>query len=607
LAAYFRSLAFKLTLLATLPAVSAVILTVEHQRGTRAQTPDARVEGDHSDRVRSIVDVSEGLALGLVLLSVWLTVAMGRGISRNVQSLLGSAERVRREGDFSARALVGSSDEVGLLAEAFNEVLGGVEARDVELKAYRESLESLVAQRTVSLWKRTEHMRVVLDTVEQGLVTLDPEGNICGGRSRAFDLFFGVPAANERYFERIAGADAKLSLTLELDWAQIAEGLMPLEVAVNQAERRIQHGGRHLALHYSPITDSATFKGALLTITDVTAEVLAQRAEAGQREEAKLLARMMKDRAGFQAFMAEGERIVASIRNGRFRSVAETLQAVHTLKGNAALSDATSVADAAHAVESAFAEREPGGEAKAIGALASAWQSLVERVASVVGPDGPENFEVSRADLEGLLAAHRENRVLDIEQFVASIQGDTIGKHFSRVAAQLRNLSMTLGKGEPEITVAGAEIRFSSVRLVSFWAALAHVVRNVADHGLQSEEERIRRGKPPRNRVHLTARSEPEAWVVEIADDGRGIDWHAVAARAKAMGWPYRTRAELAEAVFAPGFSTAETTTETSGRGMGMFAVLEACRSLGGDCLLESELGVGTKYTFILPKSVRTH
>jgi hypothetical protein len=79
--------------------------------------------------------------------------------------------------------------------------------------------------------------------------------------------------------------------------------------------------------------------------------------------------------------------------------------------------------------------------------------------------------------------------------------------------------------------------------------------------------------------------------VIEACDDGKGIDWAKVAQCARTHDLAHRTRAQLVEAVFAPGLSTTEVVSETSGRGVGMSAVLEECRALGGECTVESELG----------------
>jgi two-component system chemotaxis sensor kinase CheA len=130
------------------------------------------------------------------------------------------------------------------------------------------------------------------------------------------------------------------------------------------------------------------------------------------------------------------------------------------------------------------------------------------------------------------------------------------------------------------------------------------VVRNIVDHGLQPEADRLEQGKPAKNRVALRAWSDTRSFTIEIADDGPGIDWATLAVKAKERGLPTATRADLTEAIFADGVSTAGAISQTSGRGVGMSAVREACLSLAGRITVESEPGKGTRFRFVFPPLV---
>ena len=576
-----RKIAFKLALLAGLPLLSAVLATGPMQRS---------------------LSHGQALLVALGLSSALLAVSIGRSIVGNTLSMMRVANRVRQEQDFSLRAVKTSHDEFGAWTDAFNDMLSGIDEQTQELRRNRENLEQAIAARTYALWTRTEQMRLVLDTVEAGLATLDQRGRICAERSRAFDAFFGANGTGQPYFQFIAGADHGLSLALELDWWQITDGSMPLEVALAQAKDRIQIRENQFSISYKLILSDGKVKGALLTIENVTDELETRRAEAVQREQATIFARIMQDRAAFLLFFREAQRIVERLRERRFASEEEKLRAVHTLKGNAAQSGVSSVADYAHALEQALLDGEPGGEAAATLTLAAAWQAFVERVLPVLGGDLGERYELSGTDMDELRRALREGRIDDAERRLAHVRGDTIGKHFGLVVAQLQSVSKRLGKATPEIVVSGTEICLPRARFAPFLSALTHVINNVADHGLESERERLSAGKSPQNRVTLSARLENDQVVIEVSDDGRGIDWHKVAERARERSWPHHTRAQLVDALFAIGFSTAETTSEVSGRGVGMSAVLEACRQLDGACTIDSA-GPGTRFTATFPLS----
>ena len=141
---------------------------------------------------------------------------------------------------------------------------------------------------------------------------------------------------------------------------------------------------------------------------------------------------------------------------------------------------------------------------------------------------------------------------------------------------------------------AQGDVRFDRQRWAPFWAAFIHPIRNALDHGLESPAERIAAGKPPDGKLTIAVRGDRQSVTVELSDDGRGIDFDKVRTKARARGMPHATEADLLEAVFSDGFSTSDQVTELSGRGVGMSALREAARLLGGVVSLHSRRGEGT-------------
>jgi chemotaxis protein histidine kinase CheA len=126
-------------------------------------------------------------------------------------------------------------------------------------------------------------------------------------------------------------------------------------------------------------------------------------------------------------------------------------------------------------------------------------------------------------------------------------------------------------------------------------------VRNAVDHGIEPAERRRQLGKPAHGKLVITTELRGNELAVEITDDGAGIDWHAVAARATALGLPTASQRDLCEAVFTNGLSTTSDVSQTSGRGLGMNALRATCAELGGRVELDSERGRGTTVRCILP------
>jgi two-component system chemotaxis sensor kinase CheA len=177
---------------------------------------------------------------------------------------------------------------------------------------------------------------------------------------------------------------------------------------------------------------------------------------------------------------------------------------------------------------------------------------------------------------------------------------------FARFPRMVRDLSTRLDK-QVTFTMDGADTEVDRSIVDMVFDPLAHLVRNALDHGIETTEQRVRRGKPATARVRLFARTTAGKVVVGVSDDGKGIDVRAVAARAVERDLiDQTTAAELTqedaiELLFRPGFSTALTTTDISGRGVGMDAVRSAVRAMGGDVHVSSEPGVGTTSEIHLP------
>ena len=136
---------------------------------------------------------------------------------------------------------------------------------------------------------------------------------------------------------------------------------------------------------------------------------------------------------------------------------------------------------------------------------------------------------------------------------------------------------------------------------------LTHLVRNAVSHGIESSEERVRCGKPPRGTIHLTSYHHGNQVIVEIQDDGRGIDSQKIKDKAVEAGIITEEEADrMGEAailalVFKPGLSTADEITEVSGRGVGMDVVQNVLHRLKGSVEIETRAGKGTTFRLKLP------
>jgi two-component system chemotaxis sensor kinase CheA len=484
-------------------------------------------------------------------------------------------------------------------------MLVGIQRRDRELEAHRQNREALVAERTRELSARNFEMRLVLDTIDQGVAMLDAQGNFLGECSKTFVERFGQAAARTPFYQHPAlnEGDPKKGLALELGYEQLIADILPLEVALAQLPSHVVHDGRDYALSFTRIVHGGGPAGGLLVTRDVTEELLAARAKLEQSERVQVFERIMRDRAGFTEFLAEAGRLLQRIAADTWADGLEKMRVLHTLKGLAAVFDVPSVSEAAHELEQAVGAGDADRIAAANRELGARWERFLGVVRPLLGRTQRQRVDLTFGELREIVARVRSGAPhAEILRALLELGDEPVELRFERMQDQLTRVARYLQKPEPLVHVRAGYVRLPVERFREFWVSLTHVVRNIVDHGLQPEAERVEQGKPAQNSVVLSARSNEHGVCIEVSDDGRGIPWDRLAQRAKQHGLPSATREELVRALLTDGVSTAETVTQTSGRGVGMAAVDAACRALGGKLHLESEPGRGTRFRFDFPR-----
>ncbi|WP_158916168.1 chemotaxis protein CheA [Caulobacter sp. S45] len=208
-------------------------------------------------------------------------------------------------------------------------------------------------------------------------------------------------------------------------------------------------------------------------------------------------------------------------------------------------------------------------------------------------------------DQHGLL----DRLVGEFHHAVLSIRVLPLRHVFQRFPRLVRELGLSLGK-PVELIVEGDETQADKAIVEGLFEPLLHVVRNAVDHGLEDAGTRAASGKPPTGQIRLRAERRGEHVVIEVEDDGGGVDVARVRQVAEARGVATaQTLAALSEAgvidlIFAPGFSTAAQVTDVSGRGVGMDAVRAAVERMGGRATIVNRPGLGAAVRFTLPFSV---
>ncbi len=267
-------------------------------------------------------------------------------------------------------------------------------------------------------------------------------------------------------------------------------------------------------------------------------------------------------------------------------------------------------------IESALAEQQQVKEARqkrqgkalasSIRVAADKLDTLVDLVGELVTVQASLSRKASTLEDAELLSISEE-----VERLTAELKDNTmgirmmpIGTTFSKFKRMVRDISIELGK-EVVLTTEGSETELDKTVIEGLNDPLVHIIRNSIDHGIESPEAREAAGKERQGVVHLAAEHCGANVLIRICDDGKGLDPEIIRAKAVQSGLISQDRelsdGEIFSQIFTPGFSTAKTVTNISGRGVGMDVVKRGIEALRGSIEIDSVKGSGTTITLKLP------
>jgi len=222
-----------------------------------------------------------------------------------------------------------------------------------------------------------------------------------------------------------------------------------------------------------------------------------------------------------------------------------------------------------------------------------------------------QSMVVQNPDVQGITSLQLSRSLRQLSRVTSELQRNAMSMRmvpirglFQKMSRLVRDLGVLQGK-QVQLVLEGEETELDRNIVEKMSDPLIHMIRNAVDHGLEHAADRVASGKPTTGTIRLSAAHQRGGIVIRIQDDGRGLDAQRILAKAVDRGLvpngAVLTQSEIYALIFLPGFSTVETVTELSGRGVGMDLVLDHIQTLRGKVEIESLPGAGTTFTILLP------
>ena len=592
-----------------------VMRTLQVEKNRSKDAAIASLNGDMSRTQATLTAVTAGA----VLLLCGIGFMLYRQIVRPVGEMQVKMSEIATSQDFTLRVPVNRMDEIGKSMLAFN------------------AMVEKIQQSSEVIRQKTADIHSMLHAIPQGILTLHGEGRIHPEYSDFLktileqDDLAGRPVMDVVFGQAGLGGDelAQIETTVA---ACIGEDEMNFEFNVHLLPLQIEKtffGGRVkvLDLNWSAMTDaSGAITRLLLCIRDVTELRELARAASAQKRELAIIGEILAVAhekfhdfvEGATGFFDRNAALIAAAASAsaadRATAVGVLFRNMHTIKGNARTHGLVHVTNAVHKIEETY-DQLRGDIARwdtdrLHAELAEGRRVLDDyvRINEVkLGRRGPgrrgavDKFVmVPREQLRQLLhdleqAPPRDHGALarvvaDATATLRGIGSERIGDAIAGVLDSLPSLAAELGKSAPVSVVRDHGILVRSQVAGMLRDAFMHLYRNAIDHGIEKPEQRLAAGKSAAGRIDLALSLDDRHLRLVLQDDGRGLSLARLRARAIANGLIDAAEAldpvEVANLIFAPGFSTADAVTQVSGRGVGMDAVRGFVEAEGGEITL---------------------
>jgi two-component system chemotaxis sensor kinase CheA len=495
-----------------------------------------------------------------------------------------------------------------------------------ELERYSKNLKKLVEDRTQELTSVNSMMRSLLDSLEQGFFMFDREGNCLPVFSNSCLKLLECNPLGKKVWEVLKIPENKIDNFKKWIFTMF-ENMLPFEdLAVLGPQRMPPSDDMHIKLRFVPLRNKnvETLDAIVVMATDNTLIDEAKEAAEQERNYAMMIVNILKRRKEMTQFVFDTQRLIEELRKTLSDQYGFNIQTVfrclHTIKGGASSFSIHELSTACHQAEQILQEISQEGLAKEslfhlneqFSNLKYQFQNFLKSNEAFLGTSiihGIRTMDVPVNTLTNLI--RKLSKVAEVREHITNFEKEIfyvpVRQFLEGYNDAIQSLGHQLGKKIKPLRIEGGDISIHREFYSELFATLIHQFNNSVDHGIEEPVLRRFHHKDESGEIRVSVSVQPvddkEYLMMRIADDGQGIDPDRIRQKLNEKGIEHtgENDEDVIQHVFSSQFSTKDSVTIVSGRGVGMDAILHAAHNLGGTAYIKSDLKRGTELWIRVP------
>ena len=577
-------------------------------------------------KTREAYQVTTNLALNTILYTLFLvgtfnliSIFVVKSITKPLELLTANVKLIS-EGKYDLKFEKQNTIEYQLLVDAFKEMVQKIQNYQNQLIEYNRTLELKVEERTRDLKQANDFIKTMVDSLAQGLVVFGRDGICLDLHTKASEVLIGENPTGKHLGDLVKAQDRDLFNV----WVEnLFDEMIPFESLVELGQKSIpcdkdykSDDFKFVTLEYFPMRDEDNqIKNVVLVASDETREFKAKKEVEAQQNFVKLVTKVLKDKNNFIRFHHMFNELLAKekayILSNGLENRDDFMRLIHSMKGSAAFYSLQDVVNYLHHFESDLlnGKMEVSEIINRIDNSINKMEKSLESLGEFIGNSSSDAVEIEEKKLRAFEFKLRKISPTLGKKFREQFLDKEVHYYIDNYITLVVDLSLKLNKSINPIVVENGDLLVDRNIYQEFFDSCIHLFRNVVDHGIELPEVRSSLGKDERGNIKVSFSiinaGENSFLSFSVQDDGGGIDPERIRKKMRQLDYPEEIIAkkddQIIYHIFDANFSTAENITDISGRGVGLYDIKKNVEKLQGAIELESRIGKGTLFSFLLP------